>query len=309
MANKYMTYDFGVNAANFDVEDARDLCKKAWNDGVTSLVCLSNHPSEWSKVLNLATELNDNVVGENPPSLFFTLGVNARNARFFTNDKHAELWQLLQHASEDEQGWDLVALTTGLDFTVPHLQAKENETQAQHSARVKATHNERKKTQFNVLKRMLGLAKKFNLKLHLQLDGGDESFRALLDAINEMGLADRPDRGVIHSFVGTSQHALTYINTGFKLGITGVLYNGRRNVELLKALQNPKVKAEHLLVASNTPYDSVWIRSRQNEPPKESNPSVTGNIVYRLARVMNVDETTLGRQIYKNSMAFLGTSQ
>lgn len=303
-----MTYDLGVNIAKLSEEEAKALLEKAWHEGVTSVVGISNHPEDWNKMFDLANALNEGATGANPPPLFYTLGVSPNNARFFTNEKHTELLDLLQTESE-EGDWDLVALTTGLNFVAPRLTQKENETAHHFAARAKAALVERKKTQYNALKRILGLAAKFNLKLHLQMDGGDESFRALLDAMNEMGLAKRSDRGVIHGFVGTSQQALTYINCGFKLGITGVLYNGRRNQELVKTLQNPKITSKDLLVASNTPYDSVWIRSRQPEPPKESTPSVTGNVVYRLARVMDVDETILGRQIYANSQAFLGTSR
>jgi TatD DNase family protein len=103
--------------------------------------------------------------------------------------------------------------------------------------------------------------------------------------------------GLIHVFYGSLERALEFISLGFKLGITGVIFDKRRNKDLVKVIKSNEIKLEDLIVETDAPY--------LGQPGKKSEPSDTGYIVEEIARLKNMNAVQCGQEIYENSLKFL----
>lgn len=279
--DRYFTIDMGLNVARWNATDVNNLVHEAYKKGVSTGVVLSHHPNDWDTLLE----------SDHP---HFTLGVSPRHAQTLNGPNMTKLQAILEKGDSR-----ILALSTGLNFTRP--KPRDNQTDQDIDRIMKA----RKAQQISAFKKILGFARVYELKLYLTLDPSQETFDTTLNVMTEIGLADRKDRGAIYAFRGNSQHARTFIKAGFKLIITGALYNKHRNAGMIEAIKHPEVLLTDLMVASNTPYDPVWIPSRQSEPPKESTPAVTANIVHRLARILGRGEIEVGDIIHKISEQFL----
>lgn len=89
---------------------------------------------------------------------------------------------------------------------------------------------------------------------------------------------------------------------GFKLGITGWIFDSRRNKDLVNVIKNKKITLDMLVVETDAPFMPI-------KPAKESVPSDTGYIVEEIARLKQIDIIECGKQIYSNSIQMLNKNK
>lgn len=99
-----------------------------------------------------------------------------------------------------------------------------------------------KEKQINLFKKQLDLAVKYNLPVVIHTRD------AVLDTINI--LKDYKVTGVIHSFSGSYETAITYLKMGFKLGINGVVTF--KNCNLKSTLI--KLPIDSIVLETDSPY-------------------------------------------------------
>jgi TatD DNase family protein len=98
--------------------------------------------------------------------------------------------------------------------------------------------------------------------------------------------------GVFHCFSGTEENAKKIINTGFLLGIGGVLtFKNSGLAEVIK-----EIDIQHLVLETDSPYLApVPFRGKRNES------SHLKYIVQKLAEVKNISAEEVGQQTSKNA--------
>jgi len=104
-------------------------------------------------------------------------------------------------------------------------------------------------------------------------------------------------RGVVHCFTGNKETVEKYVSLGMHIGITGWICDKRRNKDLLEAVKH--VPLDKLMVETDAPFLSP-VKNRLNVP------SNVGYVVNKLAEVLDVEESTLTKVLYDNTMEFFG---
>lgn len=268
----YFGIDVGVNYASKSVEELEPMMKEFWQAGVEAVVSITNHPSDSAKNIALSEEV---------PNFYHTVGCHPHHAKYFKQKARTELADILREHSEGSYPGLVAIGECGLDYF-----------------RMLSP----KKDQLSAFKFQVGLARQYNLKLYLHCRGSeetpDDAFEDFIQVFKEMGFAEGAQRGIVHCFSGDVRQALSFVQWGFQLGITGMVCNNRRNENLLKVLKWPEIKPEHLLVETDAPYMAIF-------PKKESSPVDIGKIVRKMAYEMGVKENTLGHALLANARRFI----
>lgn len=149
-----------------------------------------------------------------------------------------------------------------------------------------------KDKQIYVFEKQIELAKRMNINLYLHCR---DAFPDFIEIIKK----HQYYKGIVHCFTGTIEQALEFTNLGFKLGITGWLLDSRRNADLVKAVQDDRIKLDMLIVETDAPYMSI-------KPKKHSSPSDIKTIIKTIAKLKDIDENECGITLYKVASKFLG---
>jgi TatD DNase family protein len=127
-----------------------------------------------------------------------------------------------------------------------------------------------KEMQINVFREFIKLAKETDLPLILHCRGEEKDSLAVYDAmleVLELEINDwRPEgnRGVIHCFGGTLDHALKFINLGFYIGFTGIVTF--KNAKELQQIAK-EISLEKILIETDAPFLAPDpYRGQKNEP-------------------------------------------
>lgn len=148
-----------------------------------------------------------------------------------------------------------------------------------------------KEIQLEVFGKQIELAKKHNANLYLHCRDAYDDFIQILREKNYF-------KGLVHCFTGNITQALELTGLGFKLGITGWIFDSRRNKDLVKVVRDPRITLDMLVVETDAPFMPIY-------PTKESVPIDTGSIVEEIARLKNIDFIECGKIIYANSQKLL----
>jgi TatD DNase family protein len=145
--------------------------------------------------------------------------------------------------------------------------------------------------QLTVFELQVKLAKKHNVKLYLHCRDAYQDFITILKKHQYYN-------GLVHCFTGNIEQAIELTQLGFKLGITGWIFDQRRNKDLILVIQDPRITLDQLIVETDAPYMPIF-------PAKESHPCDTGNIVEEIARLKKIEIIQCGKSIYHHSKDFL----
>ncbi len=80
MENTFYTIDFGVNYANskrYSDDKIKSILDTSWNNGVESVVCISNSIKESKNILELIKKYD---------MMYYTIGIHPHNAKEFNNN-------------------------------------------------------------------------------------------------------------------------------------------------------------------------------------------------------------------------------
>jgi TatD DNase family protein len=148
-----------------------------------------------------------------------------------------------------------------------------------------------KEIQLKVFGLQIDIASKYNLPLYLYCRDARDDFIRLLNEKNYFN-------GLVHCFTGNLSRALELTGLGFKLGITGWIFDSIRNKDLVNVIKNKKIILDMLVVEIDAPFMPI-------KPAKDSVLSDTGYIVEEIARLKQMDVIECGKQIYSNSIHML----
>lgn len=258
MTDTFYTIDFGVNFAN-NKRYPKDTLKTLLNNSWNGGV------ESVVCISNSIKESKLNLLLEKEHSmLYFTLGVHPHNAKDFKESDVKFIEDNITNPKCFGVG------ECGLDYN------------RMFSPREK---------QIEVFEFQIDIAKKFNTNLYLHCRDAYDDFIRILRKKNYY-------KGIVHCFTGTLAQALELTGLGFKIGITGWIFDNRRNQDLVKVIKDSRIKLEMLVVETDAPFMAIY-------PAKESTPVDTGLIVEEIARLKNIDYVECGKIIYQNSKSIL----
>ena len=136
------------------------------------------------------------------------------------------------------------------------------------------------------------MAKKHNLKLYLHCREAYDDFIQIIQKYEYYN-------GLVHCWTGRLEQALQLTQLGFRLGITGWIFDKRRNKDLLNTILDQRIAIDMLVVETDAPFMPIY-------PATQSEPSDTGFIVEEIARLKKLDIIECGQTIYNNSKQWLG---
>jgi len=148
-----------------------------------------------------------------------------------------------------------------------------------------------KDDQIYAFEKQIELAKRLNKNLYLHCRDAYPDFIAIIKKHQYY-------KGIVHCFTGNIDQALEFTGLGFKLGITGWLLDNRRNADLVKVVQDERIKLTMLIVETDAPYMAI-------RPKRKSSPADIKTIVKTIAKLKNMDEKECGIQLYDTSSKFM----
>lgn len=104
--------------------------------------------------------------------------------------------------------------------------------------------------------------------------------------------------GIAHAFSGGVEEAKAFIKLGFKLGVTGQITNPQAK-KLHSVVQ--AVGMEHLVLETDCPDMTPLCCQSSTEHRTRNTPANLPYVLTGLAESLNVDETTLAKQLWHNS--------
>ena len=283
----FYTVDFGVNYGRVPTERVREIMNDAYNDrGVSYMVLISTNTRDWNP--------NENHV-EHVDKTFMTLGCNGNYAKQFkVRQDIAEMQKRLD--ADDDHGETIIAIgECGLDYD-----------------RMISPNG----IQCKVFRAQVRFAKKNGMPLYLSYRGRG-AYEDIMWILSEEDPENEIPPGVVHCFTGDIDQALAWVKMGYMLGVTGWIYDKRRNTHMYKAVCDPRVPLENLLVETDAPHLGI-------HPRRFSEPVDTQSIAERLAygrltfgltdkkekdKVGNQKaKAKIGRILYENAYRFLRLS-
>jgi TatD DNase family protein len=256
--NIFFTVDFGVNFANIKKYPEEKLDK----------IIKESYNSGVDKVVCISNNIKESKVilemEKKYPNLYFTLGIHPHNSKQFDESDIKFIESNLSNPKCYGIG------ECGLDYNRMFSP---------------------KKNQLKIFGLQIDLAKKYNIPLYLHCRDAWDDFVNLLKEKNYFN-------GLVHCFTGNISQAIEITNLGFKLGITGWIFDNRRNHDLVEVIKNKQITLDKLVVETDAPFMPIY-------PSKESIPSDTGFIIEEIARLKNLDVIECGKQIYSNSIKML----
>jgi TatD DNase family protein len=262
----FFTVDIGVNYAKKSVGEVKTIMSNAWNEGVAMIVLISNSPKEWNKNINLCKEIGE---------ARMTLGCHPHSASQFKDSDLSRMETLISNHKIIAVG------ECGLDYNRMFSP---------------------KDVQQKVFRQQIEFAKTHDLQLYLHCRGSrenpEDAFNDMIEILSEYDYYN----GAVHCFTGNVDQAVKFTSLGFKLGITGWIYDKRRNKELVGAIKDDRIKVDMLLVETDAPYMPILPKRKKT---RKSLPEDTGDVVMKIAELKGLDCIETGQQIYNNSLDFL----
>lgn len=257
-SDTYYTVDFGVNFAN----------PSRYSKSKLDQLIEESYEQGVDKLVSISNSIKESKLNLELASTYenfhFTLGIHPHNAKLFKKSDIAFLEANLSNPKCFGVG------ECGLDYNRMFSP---------------------KEKQLEVFGLQIDLASKYNLPLYLHCRDAWDDFIGLLKEKNYFN-------GLVHCFTGNLSQALELTSLGFKLGITGWIFDTRRNKDLVHAIKNKKITLDMLVVETDAPFMPI-------KPAKESVPADTGYIIEEIARLKQIDVIECGKQIYSNSLKML----
>ena len=148
-----------------------------------------------------------------------------------------------------------------------------------------------KDIQNQVFHRQLQIANQLHSNVYLHCRDAFDDFIQIVRQYQDI-------KGLVHCFTGNLNQARQLTHLGLKLGITGWLYDNRRNYELICTVRDPSITLDMLVVETDAPFMPI-------APDLVSNPWDTGAIIEKIAHLKHIDTITCGQIIYQNSIKML----
>jgi TatD DNase family protein len=133
-----------------------------------------------------------------------------------------------------------------------------------------------KEKQKNLLLEELKLAKELELPVifHCRMAHQD-----LIEFLRKNSVI-RPKRAVAHSFVGSLEQLKEYLDFGFYIGFTGIIFKKIESINFEKSIKNTPL--ERILIETDCPYLTT-----PNFPNKRNNPLGVKYVAQRVAEIKN----------------------
>lgn len=145
-----------------------------------------------------------------------------------------------------------------------------------------------KDIQIEVFERQIEIAKLIGKPMYMHCR---DAFDKFIESIDK----HKYYNGVVHCFTGNKNEAIELVKRGFKLGVTGLLLDARRNAELINAVKS--VPLESLMIETDSPF--MALKKQKQSVPK--NVLIISN---EIARLKNIDSEECAKIIYKTTKLF-----
>ena len=256
----YYTIDFGVNFAN----------ARRYNPDRLKHIMATSWEEGVDKVVSISNSRRESEVNvrlsREYENLHYTLGIHPHNAKDFREED----MRFIESNLSDPKCFGVGEC--GLDFN-RNFSSKED--------------------QVRVFEAQVQLAKRTNTNLYLHCRDAYEEFMSVIRRHGHM-------KGIVHCFTGTYDQARELISLGFKLGITGCLFDRRRNAELISLVSDKSLPLEAFIVETDAPFINYYKNGR-----RESLPTDTAYVVEEIARLREMDVIACGQALYNAAKTFL----
>jgi TatD DNase family protein len=200
-------------------------------------------------------------IAESHDWIYASVGIHPHDAQHFTPSHAEKILQLGRHPKV------LAVGEIGLDYYYDHSP---------------------REVQKQVLIQQMELARELKRPIMIHCRDAWEDLREVVDAHwKSTGLG-----GILHCFTGNHEEARTFLDWGFLISFSGnVTFKKAENLREVV----PMIPADRLLTETDSPYLApVPYRGKRNEP------AYVRGVTQELARLRNVSEEELARQVLKN---------
>ena len=256
--SEYYIIDFGVNFAS----------DKRYPDSVLDKLMMDSWNDGVEKVVCISNSMKEAkriiTLKQKYENMHYTLGVHPHSAKDF---KQIDIEFIRSHKSDIK----FFAIgECGLDYNRMFSP---------------------KDKQIYAFEEQIKLAKELNKKLYLHCRDAYDDFIQIIKK-------HKYYNGLIHCFTGNVAQALEFTRLGFKLGITGWVFDERRNKDLIEVISHPQITLDMLVIETDAPFMPI-------RPKKESIPSDLWQVLEKIAELKKLDVNYVGEKIYDNSKKFL----
>ena len=148
-----------------------------------------------------------------------------------------------------------------------------------------------RKDQQKWFRRQLEVASRLDLPLIFHERDSNGRFLELLKS----SAADHRS-AVVHCFSGSRSELAAYVETGFYIGITGIVTHKKRGQRLRELL--PAIPIDRLLVETDAPYLTP---TPQRNRHRRNEPSFVRQVLLKVAEVRDDDPEVLAKQVWYNT--------
>ena len=254
-----MAIDIGVNFLhkNFTFGSITFIMEESYKNGITNIISICDKASNAKKNTEI-THYNQN--------LFCTIGHHPIYYKDYNDDQSL---QMIEEYIKDKKciaigecGLDYFVVDKDIDIEIIKLKQKK------------------------IFIDQILLAKKYNKKLYMHCRNAHSDFIEILKEYNYFN-------GVVHCFTGEVSEAIELTELGLYIGITGWIFDKRRNQPLVETIKHIDLK--YLMVETDAPHLA-------KKPKKQSEPIDILEIIDEIAIIKKMDKNIVKKQIFYNTI-------
>ncbi|CAH1110039.1 unnamed protein product [Psylliodes chrysocephalus] len=230
----YILIDVGANLTSKKYgRDLDSVIQRAKDSGVQKIMVTGTSVKGSKEALRLTRIY--------PNTLYSTAGIHPHDAKSYTDESWAELKQLANNP-------ECVAIgECGLDYNRNFSDPEDQKI---------------------VFKKHVELAIEMTKPIFVHERDAHEDLLKVLDEFHS-----KLPPVVIHCFTGTLEHALTYLDRGFYIGLTGYLCKDKSDVGVRKLLESGSLPLDRLVVETDAPF--MYPNTRASKLPDNVKDSLT----------------------------------
>lgn len=230
----YIVIDVGANLTNKKYSrDLDSVIQRAKDSGVKKIMVTGTSVKASKEALRLTRIY--------PGYLYSTAGIHPHDAKSYTDESWEELKRLAQNR-------ECVAIgECGLDYNRNFSEPED---------------------QRKVFRKHIEAAIELQKPLFVHERDAHEDLINILDEYK-----DKMPPILIHCFTGSSEHALTYINRGYYIGLTGYLCKDKSDNGVRKLLADGSIPLSRLVVETDAPF--MYPNTRASKLPQHVKDGLT----------------------------------
>jgi len=107
----------------------------------------------------------------------------------------------------------------------------------------------------------------------------------------------RPEKAVVHSFVGNLEELKQYLSFGFHIGFNGIIFKSLEGINFNEIIEN--IPLDRILVETDCPY-----LSPPNTGMERNEPIFVKHVIKKISEIKKIDNYKLSEFVTENAKKF-----